>query len=70
MVNGVVSGNVDMAQEGYSLLGVIGFNPGNSNYVINQITVGKNNLYFSCRHINNNTASGEINASFLGLYIK
>ena len=70
VANGTASGSVDMSQQGYTLLGVIGFNPGNSNYVINQITVGQNNLYFFCRHINNATASGEILASFLGLYIK
>lgn len=70
VANGTASGNVNMSQEGYTLLGVIGCNPGNSNYVINQITVGQNNLYFSCRHINNAAASGEIIASFLGLYIK
>ena len=70
VINGEAADTVDMSQDGYTLLGVIGCNPGNSNYVINQITVGRNNLYFLCRHINDTTVSGEISASFLGLYIK
>ena len=59
-----------MEQSGYSFLGIVGFNSGNSGYTLSQISVGENRAYFAARNVSLPNATGTLNVSLYGLYIK
>ena len=67
---GTIGGYIDMEQSGYSLVGVIGFNSGNSGYTLSQISVGANRVYLAARNTSLPGATGTLDVSLYGLYIK